>query len=118
MPEIPNGLTFEQLLLPPGIVVAGAIISGLVQLLKRVFPNLPLNGLQQAFIYSVVLYVLTAFAVGVSSLNDGLLVFTAWLTCAGAAVTTYEVGKDIVEARSKPETKTIIGRDEKFDDGT
>lgn len=86
MPEV----TFASFLSAAGAGIAAGIITGLVQLLKGVFPG-PLEGrgAQAAFILSAILYTLTGIATGVSTLDAGLIVVIAWLTCATAAVGVY-----------------------------
>lgn len=86
-----NDVTFASFLTPNGIVVAAGIITTLVQLLKTVFPAIDarVSGAVLAFAFSAVLYVLTAIAVGVGTLDAGLTVFTAWLAAALSAVGAY-----------------------------
>jgi hypothetical protein len=90
---IPDGLTFAILLTAAGTGVAAALITGLVSLVKSVFPALDarLSGAALAFIGSLILYVLAGIAVGVDSLDEGLVVFVSWLTCATAAVGVHQV---------------------------
>lgn len=82
-------ITFANLLTPEGLVIAGALISALVQITKRYLANI--DGATQALIASAILYILAGIAVGVNSLDTGLTVFMAWLACASAAIATYEV---------------------------
>jgi cobalamin biosynthesis protein CobD/CbiB len=81
-------ITFADLLLPGGIVIAGGIITTLVELLKRVLPAIDqrLSGALMAFVLSAVLYILAAVATEVREMNAGLTVFLAWLACATSAV--------------------------------
>ena len=81
-------VTFASLLEPGGVITAAVIITTLVQLLKAVFPTLDarVSGALLAFVFSAVLYVLAAFATGADNLDEGLLVFLAWLSCATSAV--------------------------------
>ena len=81
-------ITFASLLTPEGIVIAGGLITSLVELIKRVLPTIDarVSGALQAFILSAVLYVLAGIATSVGSLDAGLTVFMAWLACATAAV--------------------------------
>lgn len=81
-------LTFATFLTPAGIVVAGGIVTVLVEYLKGTFTGLDqrVSGALLAFIFTAVLYILTAFAIGVSTLDAGLNVFAAWLTCGAASI--------------------------------
>lgn len=81
-------VTFASLLTPPGVIAAAAIITGLIQLLKSVFPGLDarVSGALMAFVGSAVLYVLAGAATGVASPDAGLAVFLAWLSCATSSV--------------------------------
>lgn len=81
-------LTFASFLTPPGVVAAAAVITGLIQLLKSVFPGLDarVSGALMAFVGSALLYVLTAAATGVGNPDAGLAVFMAWLSCATSSV--------------------------------
>lgn len=87
----PDSITFAILLTAAGTGIAAGIITGLVQLIKAAVPTLAerFTGAFMAFILSAILYVLAALAVGVDSLDEGLVVFVAWLTCATAAVGIY-----------------------------
>lgn len=90
---IPDSITFAVLLTAAGTGIAAGIITALVALVERVFPNLVarLTGATVAFVLSAILYVLAGIAVGVSTLDAGLVVFVAWLTCATAAVGVHQV---------------------------
>lgn len=81
-------ITFASLLTPEGLVIAGAIITSLVELIKRVMPAIDerVSGALMAFVLSAILYVLAGIATGVGTLDAGLTVFMAWLACATAAV--------------------------------
>ena len=83
-------ITFSSLLTIEGTVIAAAIVTSLVELLKRVV-DLQVAGAWVAFVLSAVLYVLAAIATNVvgapAPLDAGLAVFMAWLTCSLAAVT-------------------------------
>lgn len=81
-------ITFASFLTPPGVVAAAAIITGLIQLLKSVLPALDarVSGALMAFIFSAILYVLTALATTVATPDAGLAVFMAWLSCATSSV--------------------------------
>ncbi len=85
-----EGITFASLLTAAGAGVAAGIVTAAVELIKSVV-GAPLEGRghQVAFGLSGVLYVLTAIATGVDSLDEALVVFIAWLTSATAAVGVY-----------------------------
>lgn len=84
----PDTITFAALLTAAGAGIAAGIITALVELTKNVAPAIhaKLSGASLAFIFSAVLFVLAGIAVGVNSLDEGLVVFLAWLTCATSAV--------------------------------
>ncbi len=84
----PGTITFAVLLTAAGAGVAAAIITSLVELVKRVAPAVAarLSGGALAFIFSAVLFILAGIAVGADSLDEGLVVFLAWLACATSAV--------------------------------
>lgn len=81
-------LTFADLLTAEGALIAGGIVTTLVELIKRVVPTIDarVSGALMAFVLSAVLYVLAALATNVADLNAGLLVFLAWLSCATSAI--------------------------------
>lgn len=87
--------TFASFLTPEGIVVAGALITALIQLLKRTFPVVDerVPGAIMAFVLSAVLYLLTAVVVGVGSPDAYLTIIASWLACATAAVGVYSTAK-------------------------
>ncbi len=95
-------ITFESLLTPEGVLVAAALITTLVQLIKSVLPALDarVSGALMAFSISLVLYVLAGVATGVADLNAGLAVFAAWLACATAAVGIKSAATHAVEANT------------------
>lgn len=101
MPEI----TFASLLTAAGAGIAAGLVTGLVSLVKTALANTPIgkwDGMVMAFILSAALYVLAGIATGVSSLDAGLAVFLAWLTCATAAVGVHKaVVNPIVDAAQK-----------------
>lgn len=78
-----NAVTFALLVTPAGVIIAAAIITSLVQLVKNSFN---ISGAYIAFGFSLALYI--AAAVALLPLNaDGFLgVFLAWLSCATSAV--------------------------------
>jgi mevalonate kinase len=78
-------ITFAALLTAAGAGIAAAITTSVVELLKRVFDP-PVSGALLAFAASAALYVLAGIATGADTLDEALVVFLAWLTCATAAV--------------------------------
>jgi len=83
--------TFASFLTAEGIVVAGALITAFVQLIKGVFPVIDerVPGAVMAFVLSGVLYVITAIVVGIGSPDAALTVVASWLACATASVGVY-----------------------------
>lgn len=105
MDPLPDSLTFEAFLTAAGAGVAAAIITSLVTLIQRAMPDVfnRVTGAALAFMLSAILYVLTGIAVGVDSLNDGLIVFVAWLTCSTAAVGVHQVvARQAITTHSTP----------------
>ena len=96
-----DATTFAQLLTPAGIVIAGALVTSLVQLLKGALPTLGdrVSGALQAFAISLAIYVLAGIATGASTLDAGLVVFESWLACALAAVGTYSAARHVADSR-------------------
>ena len=87
-----DGITFAALLTAAGAGIAAGIVTGFVDLVKASIPPLKdINGAGMAFGVSAVLYVLAGIATNVGSLDAGLEVFIAWLTCATAAVGLHKV---------------------------
>jgi hypothetical protein len=85
-------ITFDSFVTPEGMLVAGALISGLVEVLKAVFPalNERVSGAIQAFSLSAILYGITAFVLAPSDPNAYLGIFAAWLGVAATAVGVRE----------------------------
>ena len=83
--------TFASFLTAEGIVVAGALITAFVQLIKGVFPVIDerVPGAVMAFALSALLYVITAIVVGIGSPDAALTVVASWLACATASVGVY-----------------------------
>jgi len=83
----PN-VSLASLLTPGGIIIAGLVVTTLVQTLKGVFPAVDarVSGALLAFIASAILYVFVGLATSVATLDAGFVVFMAWLACASAAV--------------------------------
>ena len=90
---IPTSITFAVLLTAAGTGIAAGIITTLVAIIARVMPTIyaRISGALLAFVLSAVLYVLAAIAVGVNDLDQSLVVFVAWLTCATAAIGVDQV---------------------------
>jgi len=89
----PENITFAVMLTAAGTGIAAAIITGLVTLIGRVFPILleRITGAVLAFALSLALYIVTGIAVGVDSLDEGLVIFVAWLSCASASVGVHQI---------------------------
>ena len=85
---VPDTLTFAILLTAAGAGIAAGIITALVELIKSALPTVAqrFTGAFLAFVLSAILYVLAGIAVGVSTLDAGLVVFVAWITAATSAV--------------------------------
>lgn len=100
------GLTFAQLLTPEGVVAAAAVVTALVALIKYTFPviDAKVSGALMAFAISAVFYVLCAFSVGVGTLDAGLVVFLAWLSCATSAVGIHSTAQHVNDVRSSDDT--------------
>lgn len=96
-----DGITFASLLDAAGAAIAAAIVTSIVELLKRTFTDLPGTGAAWAFGLSAVLYVVAGIATDVRSLDAGLTVFLAWLACATAAVGIHSTARTVAASRSK-----------------
>lgn len=87
-------ITFAVLLTAAGAGIAAGIVTGVVSLLKTALAKTIVgtwDGMIMAFVLSAILYVLAAIATTVDSLDGGLVVFLAWVTCATAAVGIHKV---------------------------
>ena len=85
-------LTFAALLTAAGAGIAATIVTGFISLIKTaITPIAGWNGAAMAFVLTAVLYVLAAISTSVGTLDAGLNVFIAWLTCATAAVGVHKV---------------------------
>ena len=93
--------TFASFLTPEGIIVAGALITGLIQLLKTSIPafDARVSGALAAFVISLVLYVITAAATGANTPDLLLTVFASWLACATASVGVYAAANHVATNR-------------------
>lgn len=87
--------TFASFLSPEGIVVAGGLITALIQLVKVTFPLIDerVSGAVLAFGASALLYIVTAIVVGVSTPDAYLTVIASWIACATASVGVYSTAK-------------------------
>lgn len=92
-------ITFASFLVPEGVVIAGALVTAFVELLKGVFPGLSerVSGALMAFILTAILYVLTAIAVPPGAPDGYLTVFAAWLSCATTAVGIHSTVSHVQE---------------------
>lgn len=92
---IPDAITFSALLTAVGAGIGAALVTSVVAVLRAIPPLAPwidrVTGALVAFVLSAILYVLAGISVGVDSLDEGLAVFVAWLTCATAAVGVNQV---------------------------
>lgn len=87
-------ITFATFMTAVGCGTAAVLITALISLIKTTLPDrfsVHLDGAVLAFVLSAILYVLVGIDAGVSTLNAGLAVFVAWLTCATAAVGAHKV---------------------------
>lgn len=92
--------TFESLLTPEGVVVAAGLTTALVALIRNVMPfiDAKVSGALMAFVFTGILYVLAAVSVGVPTLDAGLLVFMAWVSCATSAVGIHSAVQHTIAA--------------------
>ena len=83
--------TFASFITPEGIIVAGALITALVQLIKTVAPavDAKVPGAVMAFAGATVLYLATGAVIGVPTPDAALTLAASWLACATASVGTY-----------------------------
>lgn len=81
-------VSFADFLTPGGVTIAAGIVTGFVEVVKATIPKIDeaVSGALLAFGLTAGLYVLTAVATGVPTLDAGLNVFLAWLACATAAI--------------------------------
>ena len=87
-------MTFADLLTAAGAGIAATVVTLAVEVIKTGLAKTPIgawDGVMMAFILSAVLYVLAGVATGVATLDAGLTIFIAWLTCASAAVGVHKV---------------------------
>lgn len=86
MPTLASILTIE------GAAVAAALITGTIEVLKRVIPAITTHHLEQALalLFSLVLVLLAAFDAQVSTLPAAFTVFVAWLAIAKLATGLYD----------------------------
>ena len=87
-------ITFADLLTAAGAGIAATLITLAVDVIKTGLNKTPIghvDGVMVAFVLSAVLYVFAGIATNVSTLDAGLAVVIAWLTCASAAVGVHKV---------------------------
>ena len=77
-------MTFAAFLTPEGLLIAAALVTSFVEVVRQGLVDFPPR--RVIFVATAVLYVLTGIAVGVPTLDAGLVVFAAWLGCATAAI--------------------------------
>jgi predicted membrane protein len=97
-------VTFADLLTAAGAGIAATIVTLAVDVIKAGLAKTPIgswDGVMMAFVLSAVLYVLAGIATSVSTLDAGLAVFIAWLTCASAAVGVHKVVVNPIVAQIK-----------------
>lgn len=93
--------TFASFLTPPGMLVAAGLITTLIAVLKSAIPVFAAaNGATLSFVFSALLYVVTAVALRPGNPDGYLLVFTAWVTVAAGAIGIKNVGGQVQQARS------------------
>ena len=94
-------LSFASLLTAAGAGVAAGLVTTLVEVLKTAWgrEGLPASGAALAFGLGAVLYLLAGIATGVDSLDAGLVVFVAWLTCATSAVGVHSTITNVTARR-------------------
>lgn len=82
----PQTTTLTLVALMSAQVAAALVVRQLVEILKTVWPSLPGDGRQQAFAFSLALYVLVFIAVHNYTTEGAFSAFMAWLGCATSAV--------------------------------
>lgn len=95
-------LTFASLWTPEGIVLAGALVTGLVAYVKVTFPALAAraSGALLAFAATAILYVATGIAVPPATPDGWLTLFAAWLACGSASVGIHSTVKHVRRTRA------------------
>lgn len=83
-----GGLTLATILLGAGAFPAAAVIRQLIEVLKVAFPSIDANvsGARQAFLLSLILYVVAWLAVGDRSPEGAFAAVLVWLACATSAI--------------------------------
>jgi hypothetical protein len=97
-----NDLSFATLLTAAGAGIAAGLVTTLVEVLKTTWgrESMPVSGAALSFGLSAVLYLLAGIATGVDSLDDGLVLFVAWLTCTTSAVGVHSTISHVAERRN------------------
>jgi hypothetical protein len=87
---IDDQVTVELLTTAAGAVIAAGIITTLVELIKNIgalaWWNARLDGASQAFLFSLVFYLLIAVGTHPDTANEYLGLALAWLSCATSAI--------------------------------
>jgi uncharacterized membrane protein HdeD (DUF308 family) len=86
MPTLAAILTIE------GAAMAAMLITGTVEILKRVFSIIGTRHWEQALalLFSMILVLLAAFSIGVHTLDAAFTVFVAWLAIAKLATGIHD----------------------------
>jgi hypothetical protein len=85
-------LTLADVLTLGGTAASAALITGLVQVIKKVIPIVETRGWEQALALasSLILVVLAFVDQAIYTLNSGFLAFVAWLMIAKLATGIYD----------------------------
>lgn len=97
-------VTFADLLTAAGAGIAAVVVTTTVSVVKTALEHTPVgtwDGVAMAFVLSALLYLLAGIATSVRTLDAGLTVFLAWLTCASAAVGVHKVAVGPIVERVK-----------------
>lgn len=87
-----DSTTFAAFLTAAGAGIAATIVTTFISVIKTALPPVAdWNGALMAFVLTAILYTLTGYATGVATLDVGLNVFIAWLTCATTAVGVHKL---------------------------
>lgn len=94
-------LTLADFLTVAGVAAAAAFATGIVALVKAVFPvvDARVSGAVMVFILTAILYVLAGVSTGAATLDAWFAVFVAWVTCATAAVGVYSTVQHVSDQR-------------------
>jgi hypothetical protein len=102
-----GGLTLATLLLGAGAFPAAAVIRQLIEVLKVAIPEIDRNisGARQAFLLSLVLYVVAWVAVGDKSAEGAFAAVLVWLACATSAIGINSALDHVDDLRSEAEAE-------------